>query len=108
VPTELVASENRAYYDACDGADALCIPLPIVADADYVAADCTATETAAVYGDEYGPGVCAHVCQAGIDAVAPLLSENGCGGEFVCVPCLDPSTGEASGACPSDSRGGGA
>ncbi len=99
LPTEGVPAGARPYYDACDGAS-LCIPRPIVGHADYVAATCTSPRMATTYGDAYGPGVCAHVCQAGIAAVSSFYERADCGADFVCVTCLNPLTGEPTGACP--------
>jgi len=60
----------------------------------------TACETGAVsllFGAEYKPGVCLPDCLPAVDNF--LLGQDGCNDGYKCAPCLDPLSGEPSGAC---------
>jgi hypothetical protein len=101
IDTDAVPAEAHRFYDRCTD-EALCIPRPIVSTPGYVAARCTAIAIAETYGEEYGPGVCAHRCQAGIETLSAHLAQDDCDDDFVCVPCIDPATSEPSGACTAE------
>jgi hypothetical protein len=99
VPEGDVPASGRPYYDACEGAGTLCIPIPIFGRPDYVPRRCTAERARETYGDEYGPGACAHSCQRGVAAVAAFYDQDDCDEDFLCIPCLDPRDGSPTGAC---------
>lgn len=105
---------------ACCGNRGTCVPVEAAGDnADQLGEDtCTgglvcapndflqpsftpqACETGAVsllFGNDYKPGVCLPDCLPAVDNF--LLGQDGCNDGYKCAPCLDPLTGEPSGAC---------
>lgn len=93
VPEALVPGEEAALLGACgdDGAGK-CVPdSAIVSNGFFTAPTCVS-----VAGSE---GRCLSRCLPDVAAQAANLPQATCVATEVCVPCCDPFTGQASGAC---------
>lgn len=102
VPSSSVPAEFREQLgpDSCTADGLLCAPNVFIEDLSWTPPSCTATVLSLTLGDEYGPGVCLPECLPalmGLTGVA--LLRDGCDEGFKCAPCLDPTSGEPSGAC---------
>ena len=86
--------------DTCMGEDLLCAPDVFITDTSWSPPSCTTTVLALTLGEEYGPGVCLPECLPALMGIAGIaLLRDGCDEGFKCAPCLDPTSGEPSGAC---------
>ena len=96
VPTDAISDELQAHVSACDVGGA-CVPNGVIesiqSDAGYWPRACTSLGGAA--------GACLSVCIPKVGEFADLLPQDLCGAGERCAPCIDPLTGEDSGACGS-------
>jgi len=99
VPTELVDADqlDSLGLDVCPVNEGLvCAPNGFIDDT-FVSVPCEALLIGILFGAAYEPGVCLPSCLAAVDN--PLLAQDGCPAAHKCAPCLDPQTGQPSGAC---------
>jgi hypothetical protein len=94
VPMQLIAPQDRSQLSAggCSNAADLCLPEPLLLDADAVFASCSARATGA-------EGRCLPACLPGVAQRAQDLGQESCGSGELCTPCFDPFDGSATGAC---------
>lgn len=101
VPSNLVPADqaDRFGEDECpqDGGELICVP-DVFLGGTYTPVPCETGFISFLFGDEYKPGACLPECLPDVDS-APFLGQDGCPEENKCVPCLDPQSGENSGAC---------
>lgn len=98
VPRESVPADRRGdleEQECPEDMGLLCVPTANVEDPDRRNPPCT-TEGGTFSGPP-GPGACVLECMVGFRAV--FLGRSTCGDEEVCAPCIDPTSGEPSGAC---------
>lgn len=99
VPAELVEADQveALGQDVCPPNEGLvCAPNALIDDT-FVALPCEALLIGLIFGPAYEQGVCLPDCLAAVDN--PLLAQEGCPNAHTCAPCLDPTTGQPSGAC---------
>jgi hypothetical protein len=83
--------------DVCpDGQDLVCAPTELI-DGTFQAQECQAFWVSFLFGDDFEQGACLPACLAAVDNF--LLGQDDCPDNYKCAPCLDPLTGEPSGAC---------
>jgi hypothetical protein len=102
VPSSAVPPEDldRLGADTCSGSDLVCAPDVFIDDPSYSPPECTTLVIKLIFGPEFGPGRCLPECLPDVQGVAgAVLMQDGCADAFVCAPCLDPLSGEPSGAC---------
>lgn len=101
VPSNLVPAGQADKFgeDECpqDGGALICVP-DVFLGGTYTPIPCETGFVAVLFGDEYKPGACLPECMPDVDS-APFLGQGECPEANKCVPCLDPQTGESSGAC---------
>jgi len=92
VPAAQVPAAQRGLLAACSGG--YCVPDKLIAAAgNYVPPSC------APFAGAPAEGRCLSSCLPSVSAQAARLSQATCGGGELCVPCSDPLTGMATGAC---------
>jgi hypothetical protein len=100
VPSNLVPPEQADQLgpDECpqDGGALSCVPDVFLNGIQPAA--CETGFISFLFGDEYKPGVCLAECIPQVDST-PFLGQDDCAEGEKCAPCLDPTTGESSGAC---------
>ncbi len=95
------AQADRLGPDSCpqNGGELVCAPNEYVENQNYQAPDCNDFFRSFMFGSEFGPGKCLSKCIPEV-ADAPLTGAGNCEAENVnCVPCLNPLSGESTGAC---------
>jgi hypothetical protein len=92
VPDKLIASSHRALLgrDSCESDGQLCVPTEMLQNTP--AAQCTVS----LNGSE---GRCLAACLPQVASQADKLQRESCAEHQRCVPCFDPLTGQATGAC---------
>lgn len=93
VPRDLVtpSERDRLAVDVCFEPDAVCAPK------EYVnGVRSTASCTSSINGSE---GRCLSDCLPQVAATSDALMRDGCAEHHMCVPCYDPLTAAATGAC---------
>jgi hypothetical protein len=104
VPSSLVPSAFHGALEDIPGceSEALCVPNKFIEDTGYQPPSCDAEAD----GTSLGDGACLPLCLAlAGDDDAGDLEQDVCDEGEVCVPCVDPVSGEPTGAC--DIGGGG-
>ncbi len=94
VPIDAVPESDRALLaqDDCESDDVLCVPKPLALDPeDYVADSCT------IWGG--AEGRCLPACLPEVAENADWLPQADCPEGYLCAPCHDPLTGDATNAC---------
>ncbi len=87
----LVPADQQGDLEACDGSN-LCVPDELIATGgDYLLDTCES-----IAGSE---GRCVSTCLPQVSEQIDLLPQSSCASTHRCVPCFDPLTGEATGAC---------
>jgi hypothetical protein len=93
----------QAAGDAADqlGADTcpdelLCAP-NVFLDGMFAPPPCETGLVSFLFGADYKPGVCLPGCLPAVQNF--LLGRDGCDQGYKCAPCLDPLTGQPTGAC---------
>jgi hypothetical protein len=76
----------------CSQPQDLCVPTAIASDPVHAVAPRCTDSTG-------GEGRCLPACLPGLRACVSQLSQAGCDQSYLCAPCFDPVTGEATGAC---------
>ena len=91
VPSAAIPADQRDLLgpDSCEG-DALCAPMDLV-DSTFRPPSCDS-----IAGVE---GRCLPACLPAVAAQADTLPMDSCAATHLCVPCFDPTTGEATGSC---------
>ncbi len=91
VPSSAIPADQRSLLgpDTCTG-DALCAPSELV-DAAFVPPACRSLAGA--------EGRCLPACLPAVAAQADTLPVDTCAATHRCVPCFDPTTGDATGSC---------
>lgn len=100
VPSGAVPPEDAAQLgpDVCPpDQDLLCAP-EIFIDGGFTPQPCDSWLIGFLFGDEYGAGACLPRCLPAV-ADAPFLVKDECPDHFMCAPCLNPLSGDPSGAC---------
>jgi hypothetical protein len=99
--TALPASLDSAFVPCSDAANAsLCVPDPILqAGSEYVPALCT---TKILTWDLQGVCLSQCITLVSSNSQVSLLKQETCGQGELCVPCIDPLTNVATGACNID------
>jgi hypothetical protein len=97
VPASFIPSGLAAELGSCSvgGSGGYCVPdKQIQKGANYQPATCIAS-----IGKT--PGVCLSLCVAAVanNPQVHLLRQDGCDTNEVCVPCVNPLSGESTGAC---------
>lgn len=82
--------------DTCE-TGLLCAPNVFVNDPNYQPTSCETGFISLLFGDEFKPGVCLPECLPDVDNF--LIGQDGCQEGMKCAPCLDPLSGEPTGAC---------
>jgi len=104
IPNDMIPAEQQGHLgnDSC-GPAAQCAPDALMPGAqpnpfDETGKPCETDWFLQLLGDEYAAGACMPTC---IPEVGDsILGSGSCNGDnYVCVPCIDPSTGTSSGAC---------
>lgn len=98
VPAE-AAGENadRLGEDTCaEDQGLLCAP-NVFLSGDFAPATCETGFIQVLFGEDYAEGRCLPECLPDVDNF--LIGQDGCEEGFKCAPCLNPLTGEPSGAC---------
>lgn len=79
--------------------DALvCVP-DVFLNGTFAPEPCEAVWVGILFGSEFEPGACLPGCLEAVDNF--LLGQDGCPDDYKCAPCIDPLTGQPSGACDS-------
>ncbi|MBX3275705.1 MAG: hypothetical protein KF729_35925 [Sandaracinaceae bacterium] len=91
VPSSLVPEEQRGQLgaDTCSAEGALCAPDSLISGA--TPPSCRSIASA--------EGRCLPECLPDVAAQASLLPRDSCAEAHLCVPCFDPTSGEATGSC---------
>jgi hypothetical protein len=100
VPSSAVppGQAERLGEDECpEGGSYLCVP-DVFLEGSYTPPSCEAGLIAFIFGDEFRDGACLPECLPDVDS-APFLGQDDCLDGMKCVPCIDPLSGESSGAC---------
>lgn len=105
VPASDVPAADLSHFgaDTCPSVGAtVCVPTAFVTDPKTVPEPCTVSANGAV-------GRCLPSCLPGVQSSKAYLKADGCPDSYLCSPCADPVTGEATGACsfPGDPYGSG-
>lgn len=96
VPPDAAGDDaDQLGQDECTD-DLLCAPNVFI-EGMFVPQTCETGFISLIFGEDYEPGVCLPDCLPAVDNF--LIGQDGCLDGFVCAPCLDPLTGEPSGAC---------
>ena len=74
----------------------LCAPNVFI-EGTFVPESCETGFISLIFGEEFAPGACLPDCLPAVDNF--LIGQDGCIDGSVCAPCLDPLSGEPSGAC---------
>jgi len=95
VPASVVPEEDRdgLPMESCTMGE-LCVPEPLLLDPGYTFPSCM-TEGLIGGGD---PGACVPDCMVG-GFEGFLLNQSTCAEGELCAPCMDPITGDPTGAC---------
>ncbi|MEP7124668.1 MAG: hypothetical protein ABJE95_27315 [Byssovorax sp.] len=94
LPAAFVPAAQQAQLATCPGG--FCLPDPLITTAgNFVPKTC-----AAIAGTT-AEGRCQSTCLPAVSAQAANLEQDTCAGGQLCVPCYDPYTGAATGACSS-------
>jgi hypothetical protein len=104
IPTNAIPPEQSAQLgaDTCDQSSQpmSCVP-DVFLQMPYKPTGCETSLLSALLGDAFKPGACIPDCvpavQGTINNIA--LSQDNCPTHFKCAPCLDPLSGDPSGAC---------
>jgi hypothetical protein len=100
VPDAAIPAEQRDRLgpDECPETDPmLCVPNAFL-EGTYTPQPCEAGLIAFLFGEEFREGGCLPECLPDVDG-APFLGQGECADHMKCVPCLDPLSGDPSGAC---------
>jgi hypothetical protein len=98
IPRPLVGGEDGARLQACAGG--YCVPEPIIRGGDsYRPTRCQSVGNI--------PGACVSVCVPQVQMSLDILPRGTCAEDERCSPCVDPRTGQPTGACepPSSACG---
>jgi hypothetical protein len=88
---------DKLGEDECpEDAGLLCAP-DVFLEGMFVPQACETGLIAVLFGDEFAEGRCLPDCLPDVDNF--LIGQDDCEDGFKCAPCLDPLSGEASGAC---------
>ena len=98
-PRDDVPEDARDVLVACEEESELCVPTVLAGTSGWTPPPCTSAS--------YGAGVCLHQCFAAVEPYRAFLAREGCDEQFLCVPCVDPTTGAETGACESTEPDGG-
>ncbi|HUH00697.1 MAG TPA: hypothetical protein VML75_01805 [Kofleriaceae bacterium] len=94
-PAAAGADADRLGQDECPE-DLLCAPNVFI-EGMFVPQECTTGFISLLLGPEYEEGRCLPECLPDVDNF--LIGRDGCEEGYKCAPCLNPLTGEPSGAC---------
>ena len=75
----------------------LAIAPDVFLDGTYQPQSCETGLIQILFGADYAEGRCLPDCLPGVDNF--LIGRDGCDPGMKCAPCLDPLTGDSSGAC---------
>lgn len=93
VPDELVSAADRVHLGRAGCSEtSLCAPRVFVEQTAAAPASCTVS----AWG---GEGRCLPACLPEVGAQASRLAQDGCATGELCMPCIDPTTGNATHAC---------
>jgi hypothetical protein len=100
VPSSAVPPDQLEQLgaDVCpvDAQELVCVP-DVFLSGTFTPQPCEAFWVGFLFGDEFEPGVCLPGCLEAVDNF--LLGQDDCPDHYKCAPCLDPLSGEPSGAC---------
>ncbi len=98
VPAALAGDDaDQLGEDTCTPDQGLvCAPTAFI-EGDYVAQACETGAISLLFGDEFRPGACLPECIPAVDNF--LIGQDGCLDGYKCAPCLDPLSGDPTGAC---------
>jgi hypothetical protein len=98
IPASLIPPEDadQLGQDTCASNMDKCVPDGF-ADDTFVAQPCDTGTIETIFGPEYGPGACLPDCIPAVDNL--LIGQDDCADGYKCAPCLDPLSGDPSGAC---------
>ncbi|HTM18928.1 MAG TPA: hypothetical protein VL172_00405 [Kofleriaceae bacterium] len=86
---------DRLGQDACPD-DLLCAP-DVFISGDFTPPTCETGLIQVLFGSDFAEGRCLPECLPDVDNF--LIGQDDCDDGFKCAPCLNPLTGEPSGAC---------
>jgi hypothetical protein len=96
VPAQAAGDDaDQLGADTCPD-ELLCAP-NVFLDGLFVPPPCETRLISFLFGADYKPGVCLPGCLPAVDNF--LLGRDGCDQGYKCAPCLDPLTGQPTGAC---------
>jgi hypothetical protein len=75
----------------------LCAPNVFLEEGGFTPPSCETGLIQVIFGEEFAEGACLPECLPAVDNF--LIGQDGCDEGFKCAPCLNPLTGEPSGAC---------
>jgi hypothetical protein len=98
IPASLIPPDqsDQLGQDSCATDMDKCVPDGF-ADMTFVAQPCSTGTISAIFGSEYEPGACLPDCIPAVDNF--LIGQDDCTDGYKCAPCLDPLSGDPSGAC---------
>jgi hypothetical protein len=97
VPAEAAGDQaDQLGEDTCEDEGFLCAPNVFI-EGDFTAQSCETGAISLLFGDEFRPGACLPECIPAVDNF--LIGQDGCLDNYKCAPCLDPLSGEPTGAC---------
>ncbi len=83
--------------DVCPEDQGLVCAPNVFLDGDFTPATCETGLLQVIFGPDVAEGRCLPDCLPAVDNF--LLGQDGCADGYKCAPCVDPLTGEPSGAC---------